>query len=125
MYQHIDRQLPRFTVHDEVELIRQKGPQHQIRQTWRSLAVGKVQLSAAQTRIDCGIDVETVGVDPVRPTDDGTHVETAASVRHLNQPRQRRCLYEMPELRSAKARSEEHTSELQSRFGISYAVFCL
>src|ERR1043166_10053911 len=23
-----------------------------------------------------------------------------------------------------KARSEEHTSELQSRFGISYAVFC-
>jgi len=22
-------------------------------------------------------------------------------------------------------RSEEHTSELQSRFGISYAVFCL
>src|ERR1043166_637199 len=27
----------------------------------------------------------------------------------------------MPE----KIRSEEHTSELQSRFGISYAVFCL
>src|ERR1043166_3725468 len=25
----------------------------------------------------------------------------------------------------AEARSEEHTSELQSRFGISYAVFCL
>src|ERR1043166_4999708 len=25
----------------------------------------------------------------------------------------------------AQARSEEHTSELQSRFGISYAVFCL
>src|ERR1043166_10224703 len=24
-----------------------------------------------------------------------------------------------------KGRSEEHTSELQSRFGISYAVFCL
>src|ERR1043166_4741531 len=24
-----------------------------------------------------------------------------------------------------QARSEEHTSELQSRFGISYAVFCL
>src|ERR1043166_9116516 len=24
----------------------------------------------------------------------------------------------------AKSRSEEHTSELQSRFGISYAVFC-
>src|ERR1043166_9802714 len=24
-----------------------------------------------------------------------------------------------------KSRSEEHTSELQSRFGISYAVFCL
>src|ERR1043166_8131105 len=27
--------------------------------------------------------------------------------------------------RSAGLRSEEHTSELQSRFGISYAVFCL
>src|ERR1043166_10102405 len=26
---------------------------------------------------------------------------------------------------SANVRSEEHTSELQSRFGISYAVFCL
>src|ERR1043166_6029926 len=26
---------------------------------------------------------------------------------------------------SAANRSEEHTSELQSRFGISYAVFCL
>src|ERR1043166_10073558 len=26
---------------------------------------------------------------------------------------------------SAQTRSEEHTSELQSRFGISYAVFCL
>src|ERR1043166_4776922 len=26
---------------------------------------------------------------------------------------------------SDKDRSEEHTSELQSRFGISYAVFCL
>src|ERR1043166_9975079 len=25
----------------------------------------------------------------------------------------------------ARGRSEEHTSELQSRFGISYAVFCL
>src|ERR1043166_10027660 len=28
-------------------------------------------------------------------------------------------------LREADQRSEEHTSELQSRFGISYAVFCL
>src|ERR1043166_9488396 len=28
-------------------------------------------------------------------------------------------------LESRDARSEEHTSELQSRFGISYAVFCL
>src|ERR1043166_9888345 len=28
-------------------------------------------------------------------------------------------------LGGAHARSEEHTSELQSRFGISYAVFCL
>src|ERR1043166_1692110 len=27
--------------------------------------------------------------------------------------------------RYSSARSEEHTSELQSRFGISYAVFCL
>src|ERR1043166_4552523 len=28
-------------------------------------------------------------------------------------------------LSEAERRSEEHTSELQSRFGISYAVFCL
>src|ERR1043166_1302634 len=28
-------------------------------------------------------------------------------------------------LKDAEERSEEHTSELQSRFGISYAVFCL
>src|ERR1043166_10032205 len=30
-----------------------------------------------------------------------------------------------PLLLVAEYRSEEHTSELQSRFGISYAVFCL
>src|ERR1043166_10034382 len=29
------------------------------------------------------------------------------------------------ELLARRDRSEEHTSELQSRFGISYAVFCL
>src|ERR1043166_8037398 len=29
------------------------------------------------------------------------------------------------DLLPAHSRSEEHTSELQSRFGISYAVFCL
>src|ERR1043166_2541497 len=28
-------------------------------------------------------------------------------------------------MRRRSIRSEEHTSELQSRFGISYAVFCL
>src|ERR1043166_2435982 len=32
---------------------------------------------------------------------------------------------ELPVLHASLARSEEHTSELQSRFGISYAVFCL
>src|ERR1043166_5717019 len=31
----------------------------------------------------------------------------------------------MVEYCAAHGRSEEHTSELQSRFGISYAVFCL
>src|ERR1043166_1819023 len=31
------------------------------------------------------------------------------------------CIDEVP----VEERSEEHTSELQSRFGISYAVFCL
>ena len=30
-----------------------------------------------------------------------------------------------PDFRNDSMRSEEHTSELQSRFGISYAVFCL
>src|SRR5213593_5248680 len=30
-----------------------------------------------------------------------------------------------PPLRAAPARSEEHTSELQSQLTISYAVFCL
>src|ERR1043166_5621639 len=30
-----------------------------------------------------------------------------------------------PTIRIESGRSEEHTSELQSRFGISYAVFCL
>src|SRR3546814_8069227 len=31
----------------------------------------------------------------------------------------------MPKLTSSQARSEEHTSELQSLMRISYAVFCL
>src|ERR1043166_5768401 len=30
-----------------------------------------------------------------------------------------------PHIGLSTVRSEEHTSELQSRFGISYAVFCL
>src|SRR3546814_1850122 len=34
-------------------------------------------------------------------------------------------LTETPEFQAAKARSEEHTSELQSLMRISYAVFCL
>src|ERR1043166_10092589 len=33
--------------------------------------------------------------------------------------------YVQPGLAGLMDRSEEHTSELQSRFGISYAVFCL
>src|SRR3546814_4451198 len=37
----------------------------------------------------------------------------------------RRGLAEMPEQDRAAARSEEHTSELQSLMRISYAVFCL
>src|ERR1043166_4921212 len=33
--------------------------------------------------------------------------------------------YALSGIRAWARRSEEHTSELQSRFGISYAVFCL
>src|ERR1043166_9826244 len=36
-----------------------------------------------------------------------------------------RCQLELKTSNDAPRRSEEHTSELQSRFGISYAVFCL
>src|ERR1043166_4189641 len=35
------------------------------------------------------------------------------------------CRCEQSDLLEFLERSEEHTSELQSRFGISYAVFCL
>src|ERR1043166_9843072 len=42
------------------------------------------------------------------------------SVRHYRD----RCAYRRRR-GCASSRSEEHTSELQSRFGISYAVFCL
>src|ERR1043166_2817850 len=34
-------------------------------------------------------------------------------------------VYLVSEFTTTRRRSEEHTSELQSRFGISYAVFCL
>src|SRR3546814_1871902 len=36
-----------------------------------------------------------------------------------------RCEWTSPPIRSRLARSEEHTSELQSLMRISYAVFCL
>src|SRR3546814_1221934 len=45
------------------------------------------------------------------------HTERTISFRHH---RARRCAYERN-----SARSEEHTSELQSLMRISYAVFCL
>src|SRR3546814_9042185 len=40
-------------------------------------------------------------------------------------PRERRAIGVMPADLPAEARSEEHTSELQSLMRISYAVFCL
>src|SRR3546814_7901057 len=40
-------------------------------------------------------------------------------------PEERWWLYAMAAQNSGKARSEEHTSELQSLMRISYAVFCL
>src|ERR1043166_10043151 len=38
---------------------------------------------------------------------------------------ERRTAARLRQRRNTGCRSEEHTSELQSRFGISYAVFCL
>src|ERR1043166_10259318 len=46
------------------------------------------------------------------------HRPSTCSSEHFEQTK--RCAW-----RFAPYRSEEHTSELQSRFGISYAVFCL
>src|ERR1043166_6426897 len=40
-------------------------------------------------------------------------------------PPQKEVAEEIPARADEEVRSEEHTSELQSRFGISYAVFCL
>src|SRR3546814_8330197 len=43
----------------------------------------------------------------------------------LLRPRERAHLHRRPGHRAGDARSEEHTSELQSLMRISYAVFCL
>src|ERR1043166_8101457 len=47
---------------------------------------------------------------------------TSNRTRELHEALRRRCVYHWIDYPD---RSEEHTSELQSRFGISYAVFCL
>src|SRR3546814_2965752 len=53
----------------------------------------------------------------------------AESVGARMSPRQRECQWRLPWNRASywrpSARSEEHTSELQSLMRISYAVFCL
>src|SRR3546814_5223583 len=56
-------------------------------------------------------------------------VAEAARISGLNRPSASRCLHTLVKLGYAReghsARSEEHTSELQSLMRISYAVFCL
>src|SRR3546814_2037881 len=59
--------------------------------------------------------------DGQRRGGDGLHVHLRPAVRARPAPRHRRRLSR----RHEPARSEEHTSELQSLMRISYAVFCL
>src|SRR3546814_10035616 len=74
----------------------------------RSVVAGRRsrRFSVADSR-----DAPAVGLD-------GTY----AADRSLLRPLERRC---RGERRPAMARSEEHTSELQSLMCITYAVFCL
>src|SRR3546814_2672406 len=83
------------------------------------------------SRISLAIEVAALGHDAV-PTmvfdevDSGIGGATAEIVgqklRALGESRQVLCVTHLPQV---AARSEEHTSELQSLMRISYAVFCL
>src|ERR1043166_8034923 len=52
-------------------------------------------------------------------------VALSAVAEALDSPRRPRVVVTSLDFPTVAYRSEEHTSELQSRFGISYAVFCL
>src|SRR3546814_8168497 len=64
---------------------------------------------------------QAVGLEP------GVEAARLCFLQSLGPYRPRRCLRKLPWPRrqDAPARSEEHTSELQSLMRISYAVFCL
>src|SRR3546814_14561480 len=53
------------------------------------------------------------------------HSDRRRRASSYQRERTSRTFHRSPHLKSARCRSEEHTSELQSLMRISYAVFCL
>src|SRR3546814_1228562 len=65
------------------------------------------------------------GFMPRQAEQPGSRHSNPASVKMRSSPSSSACRLTRPEPGTTSAKSEEHTSELQSLMRISYAVFCL
>src|ERR1043166_6347645 len=68
------------------------------------------------------LEESRAGTGPARTDRHAARIMPAAAPIHLGSGKPK---FELDRGRRPSPRSEEHTSELQSRFGISYAVSCL
>src|ERR1043166_8324892 len=82
-----------------------------------------VTLNRADVLIEGGAELELGWLPPL--LDNARNDKIAAGAPGRVVASQGIRMLEVPATFERSKRSEEHTSELQSRFGISYAVFCL
>src|SRR3546814_4944185 len=99
---------------------------HSVSERFRELGKSADEFSLPMSREDIasylGMVIETVSRTFSRFQDDGIISVRGRQLRILDHKRLSQLVHEPEERR---ARSEEHTSELQSLMRISYAVFCL
>src|SRR3546814_8061533 len=74
---------------------------------------------------NCVTDMVEMKIAKLKPNVPSNKSITSTATRSGRCHTYRNPASRLPRVRSGKARSEEHTSELQSLMRISYAVFCL
>src|SRR3546814_8701921 len=72
----------------------------------------------------CAVSKE-LGLDPAKVNPNGSGISLGHPIGATGAIITVKALHELNRIQGRSARSEEHTSELQSLMRISYAVFCL